>query len=102
MRPNPLIVRAYTVRGAYLWLSIRSLGSMLILLVGSNPLHLSLAVHLNFVLLSVALCFLDTRIHRERALLGNLAVSSPVLTAFFAGPAVAGELTLLFVGAIVA
>jgi hypothetical protein len=43
------------------------------------------------VLLIVALGWIETWRHRERALLGNLGISPFVLSAFFAGPALVGE-----------
>jgi hypothetical protein len=100
MRPHSLIVRAYAIRGVYLWLGTRALASLVMTLGRADPLHLSAAAHLNFVLLSVAVCFLDIGVHRERALLGNLAVSWSGLAAIFAAPAIAGELALLIVGLI--
>ena len=94
MRPNRLIVRAYLLRGARLWLGSRGLVSLMLLLRGFDPLRLSSVAMLTMIVLSVAVCFADTRRLRERALLGNLGVSPFILGALFAGPAIIGEAAL--------
>jgi len=99
MQPNPLIVRAFALRGTRLWLGTRALVSLFVALAGSHPLRLSAAAIIYVVLLSIAVCFIDTWWNRERALLGNLAVSPPLLAGLFAAPAVIGEVVLSMVGA---
>jgi hypothetical protein len=49
------------------------------------------------IVIAMLLGVLDVRIKGERALFGNLGISSPVLAALFAVSAVAGELTLSLV-----
>ena len=98
MRPNPVIVRAYTLRGARLWLGTRAIVSLLIVSAGAHPLSQSAAAIFYVVLLSVAVCFIDTWRHDERALLGNLGVSAPVLACLYALPAILGEAFVLAAG----
>jgi hypothetical protein len=63
-------------------------------LAGSNALRLSAAALVALVLLVVALGWIETRRHREGALLGNLGISPLVLSVFLGAPAVLGELLL--------
>lgn len=100
MRPNLLLVRAYLVRGASLWLVARVALSGVFLLAGINPVQLSAAVVGEIILLSIGLSFLETRRRRERAFLANLAVGPLVLGALFAGPPIIGEFALRIVGAV--
>jgi hypothetical protein len=98
MRPNPVIIRAYSLRGVRLWFGVRAIASLFIALAGGNALRLSPGEILNVVLLSVAVCFIDTWRNHERALLSNLAVTQLALVGLYALPAVLGELLLLAVG----
>lgn len=99
MRPNRYIVRAYVVRGARLWLIARLAIVVLFLLGGTDPVRLSTSVTVALVVLTVAICFLDTYRHRERAFLGNLGVGPLLLTTMFVTPALLGELALRLVDA---
>jgi len=92
MRPNPLIIRAFLTRGAWLWIGARLLASAVIALAGTNPLDFSLMASLLIVGVSTALGAVDVVRRHERALLENLGVSRMMLLAFFAGPAALGEL----------
>ncbi|MEO5815288.1 MAG: hypothetical protein ABIT20_08420 [Gemmatimonadaceae bacterium] len=92
MRPNPLIARAYLTRGAWLWIGARLLASAVIALSNTNPLDFSLTASLLIVAISTALGIVDVARRHERALLENLGVSRLMLLAFFAGPALLGEL----------
>lgn len=92
MRPNPLVVRAYLARGAKLWVLTRALLIVAFLFANADPFRLSAVEFVGVITLSAALGFLETRRHRERALLGNLGVSPLVLGAMFTGPALAGEI----------
>lgn len=94
MLPNQLIVRSYLFRGALLWIVTRSAISGILVLAGAEALELNTAATVEVVLLIVALGWIETFRHRERALLGNLAVSPLLLSTFFAGPALLGELAL--------
>lgn len=102
MRPNPLIVRAYLFRGALLWIVTRAAITGVFVLAGGNALKLSTVALVELVLLIVALGWIETRRHREISLLGNLGVSPLVLSAFFAGPALLGEIVVLIGAAVFA
>lgn len=102
MRPNPLIVRAYLFRGALLWIVTRAAITGVLVLAGGNALRLSTAALIEVVLLIVALGWIETRRHRERSLLGNLGVSPLALSAFFAGPALLGEIVVRIVASVLA
>lgn len=93
MLPHPLIVRAYVARGIRLWLAMRAIVTCLLLL-GASSQRLSLSAMIQLVVVSVALCFLDTHRRRERALLGNLGVRPLTLAVLFALPAVLGEMAI--------
>ena len=97
MRPNPLIVQRYVVRGMLLWVGVRAIVSAVAALAGTDPLHLTPALILMLVGGSVALGVVDVLRRHERALLENLAVSRTALVAFLAGPAMLGELAIVFV-----
>jgi hypothetical protein len=94
MRPNFLVVRTFLVRGALLWLAARAMITTALLLDGASPFRLSGAAIAEVILLSVALCFLETHLRRERALLENLGIRRLTLGVVFAGPALVGELAL--------
>ena len=100
MRPNPLIVQQYVVRGMLLWVGVRAIVSAVAALAGTDPLHLTPASILLLVGGSLALGVVDVLRRHERALLENLAVSRTALGVFFAGPAVLGELAIAFVASI--
>lgn len=97
MRPNPLIARTFLIRGAWLWLGARLLASAVIALAGTNPLDFSFMASLLIVVISAALGAVDMVRRHERALLENLGVSRMTLLAFFAGPAILGELGIALV-----
>jgi hypothetical protein len=92
MRPDPLIVRAYLTRGVKVWVLTRALLIVAFLFSNADPFRLSAIEFIAVITLSAALGFLETRRHRERALLGNLGVSPLVLGALFSGPALVGEI----------
>ena len=94
MRPNPLIARAYVVRGAKLWAVTRAALSLAFALAGENPIRFSTAAMVGVMVLSVSLGYFDVRMRRESTLLGNLGVSASHLAAFFAAPALVGEVLL--------
>lgn len=98
MTPTPMIVRAYIGRGARLWLLTRLAVGIVFLFAGLNPLDVSARNAFGLVLLSVFVCSVETTQRRELVLLGNLGVSYVQLGAFFALPAVAGELLLQIAG----
>ena len=97
MRPNPLIVRPYLIRGAWLWIGARLLAGAVIALAGANPLDLSPMAALLIVGIASAVGAVDVVRRHERALLENLGVSRSMLMAFFAGPAFIGELGIALV-----
>jgi hypothetical protein len=94
MLPSRLVGRAYALRGFRIWLVTRAHVTAVFLLGGEDAVRLPFGSVVELVLLTVALCFLDMRRRRERTLLGNLALGSGSLSAFFAGPAVFGELLI--------
>jgi hypothetical protein len=85
-------IGVYLARGGRMWLLSRAAGAAALLLAGEDPLRMSAAAPAVFVLMSVALCFVETFRRRERSLLGNLAVSPLLLGLLFTLPAIAGEL----------
>ena len=94
MRPNQLVVRAYLLRGAVLWIVTRAAITGVLLFTGANALKLSIASLVEVVLLIIALEWIETNRHREHTLPGNLGVSPLLLSVFFAAPALLGELVL--------
>ena len=94
MRPNPLLVRAYVVRGAWLWLGTRAILAIVLLFAGGRPLDLGGRGDLLTVALAVGLSFLETHLRGERLLLANLGVHPAMLGVLFAVPALAGEIVL--------
>jgi hypothetical protein len=102
MRPNRLVVRAYLLRGALLWILARVAITGALVLAGGDALKLSTTALVEVVLLIVALGWIETRRRREGALLANLGVSPFLLSVFFAGPALLGEFVLRFAAALLA
>jgi hypothetical protein len=95
MLPNALVLRAYTLRSALLWLGLRGATALTLALAELPPFPRSLgAVHL-FIALSLLLCFADVWRRHERVLIGNLGVSPWALGAICLVPAVIGELLLV-------
>lgn len=94
MRSDPLIVRAYLARGTRLWVITRALLIVAFLFASADPFRLSAVELVGVITLSAALGFLETRRHRERALLGNLGVSPLLLGGLFAAPAFVGEVAI--------
>ena len=94
-----VLARAYLSRGARLWLITRALVCGAFLLVGTNPLQLSLVAEVGIVVLSVVLGFVETYGRRERVFLANLGTRPIFLTALFAAPAMLGEVALRVVAA---
>jgi hypothetical protein len=93
-QPNALFLRAYLLRGASLWLGGRVLVSALLLLAGVDPFALTASSSLQIVGIIVALGLIDTLRRHERALLGNLGVSFPMLALVIGAPALLGELVV--------
>lgn len=91
---DPLIVRAYLMRGAVLWLLARILISVVLTAANSNPFALSVRSSVIIILIATALSCVQTARLRESVLLGNLGVSRPELAAYFAVPALVGELLI--------
>jgi hypothetical protein len=100
MLPNPLVVRAFTLRSTRLWLITRATASLFVVLAEGHPLRLSVGAVLLMVVLSVTVCFFETWRRRERALIGNLAMSSWVLASLFVLPPVLGEAVLFVLGSL--
>ena len=94
MLPTPPLALRYFARGASLWVLGRILASAALALAGEDPVHLTLGATLLIIGASVLLGVADMRRRHERALLENLAVSGGMRVAFFAIPAVAGEISI--------
>jgi hypothetical protein len=97
-----LVTQAYLARGARFWIATRALVSLFLMFAGSNPFDTSVGSSIEIALLSVALCFLDTRRRREDVLLGNLGLTRAVLAALFAIPAIVGEIAILIAASMIA
>jgi hypothetical protein len=95
------IARPYIARGLLLWIAARAMLSMLALVAVSAGVAThgpifggAVAIRASAVCLSAILGLIETAGRKERALLGNLAVSRVSFLALVAGPAMAAELTL--------
>lgn len=100
MRPNALIMRAYLIRGALLWVVARAAITAALVLAGADALILSATALVETILLIVALGWIETGRRREHDLLANLAVSPLILSFLFAVPALLGEFVLRFGGVV--
>ena len=97
---SAFIVRPYAARGARLWCGVRLL-IVTLSLVGEP--HVSMQEAMRWTLggaLGVLACcwglaFVDIRVRRERALLGNLGVGEQDVTLLYVAPAAIGELLLM-------
>ncbi len=96
MRPNPWIIQTYLFRGALLWAVARVAIAGVLVLAGGDAVNLSTPAFVGVVLLIVALGWIETRRLREGVLLANLGVSPLVLSVFYAGPALLGDLVFRF------
>lgn len=92
MWPNPILLRAYLLRGALIWLGVRMIVATIVFFAGGSPLQLSAATSLEVVAISVILGFVEFSRRRERALLANLGVSRLILFWICLFPACVGEL----------
>jgi hypothetical protein len=102
MRPNPLVVRTYVIRGIKVWIATRlALSAVFFFAAGLNPFGLSAGAVVGVIGLTVAMGYLETRFHREFVLLGNLGVSPLQLGVCFGAPALLGELMLGAVAAVI-
>jgi hypothetical protein len=91
MLPNALLVRAYAVRSARLWVGLRAATALTFSLAELPPFPRSAgAVHL-FILISMLLCFADVWRRHERVLIGNLGVRPWILAAVCLAPPAFGE-----------
>jgi hypothetical protein len=94
MLHDTLITRTWVVRGAILWFLARLVISAAIAAAGYNPFAISARSSAIIVLVATGLGYAQTARLREFVLLGNLGVSRAELAAFFALPALAGELLI--------
>lgn len=94
MRSNTLVMRAYLLRGTVLWLLARTLISAVIFVAHGDPFAVPVRSGVIIIGVSTALAFAQTARLREGVLLGNLGVPRAVLAAYFALPALAGELAI--------
>jgi hypothetical protein len=91
MRPTPLVLRTYLSRGALCWFGTHCVATPLLLLGGLDAFRLSAGAIVDLILVSVVVSSLATIRHRERTLLGNLAVHPIWIGVAFAAPALIGE-----------
>ena len=99
LRSNMLVVRSCLLRGAILWLLARTLISAMIVAAYGDPFAVSARSAVIIIGMSTALAFAQTARLRERVLLGNLGVPGATLAAYFALPALAGELVIVLLRA---
>ena len=100
MSPNRLVVRAYAIRGAKLWLATRAVVSIVFLFGQVNPLDFSVSGSVRMVAIAVCVSFLETHRRGERALLANLGIRPQMLAVLFVVPALIGEIGL-YLGTVV-
>jgi uncharacterized membrane protein YfcA len=100
MQSNLLVTRMYLARGARLWIGVRLMGSAMMALAGTDPLHPAFAATMLIVGASAVLGVVDMHRRHERALLENLAVSRTSFFGFFVGPALVGELCIALAASI--
>jgi len=96
---NWLLVRAYVLRGAILWLLARALVSMVMALADADPFAVSVRSSVIIILVTTALGFAQTLRLREGVLLRNLGLSPAMLALYFALPGLVGELIIGATGA---
>lgn len=89
-----LIARTYLLRGTILWFLARTVSSTVMLLAHANASASSTRTSVVIIFVATILGLAQTARLREGVLLGNLGVSRPELAAFFALPALAGELLI--------
>jgi hypothetical protein len=94
MLHDTLITRTWVVRGAILWFLARLVISAVIAAAHHNPFAISARSSAIIILVATALGYVQTARLREGVLLGNLGVSRAELSAFFALPALVGELLI--------
>jgi hypothetical protein len=95
MLPNPLVVRAYVLRSARLWLGVRAVTVVVLAVAELSPFPRSPKAALLFILISTALCIVDVWRRRERALIGNLGVSLRTVAIVSVVPPALGELCVV-------
>ena len=78
-----------------MWAAARLLSSAAIKLAGGDPLDLTVSATIFLVSACIALGLADVQRRHERALLANMGVRPLAVAAFFALPAVVGELVIV-------
>ena len=101
MWPNSLFLRAFLSRSLRVWLIARVGISGLLLLMKIDPLRLTFAVGLDVIVLMVLVCIIDSVRLRERALIGNMGIATPVLVLIFAVPPICGECAVRLVSSVI-
>lgn len=91
--PNAVVTKAYLSRGLRLWIS----GRLLLLIAGINPVRPSIQGMILLIVLTAALAFVDIRIRREAALIGNLGLSTATVVMLVVAPAIAGEVAIALI-----
>ena len=97
--PSALIARTFFARGALLWAGTRALLSAVFLLGGVDPMRLTLGSIILVLAATIGVGAADILRRHEGLLLANLGVSRATAIAFFALPALFGEIVLGIVGA---
>ena len=101
MRPDSFILKHYFARGMWLWTATRLVASAVVLLAGVSPLHMGASASTYIVAACFALGVADMHRQQDRILLSNLAVPHLARFAFFAIPAIVGELVIAAIGSVV-
>jgi hypothetical protein len=78
-----------------MWLGARALAAVYLAVNNMAPLPSSQGATLFFVLLTVAACFADVHLRRERVLIGNLGASLWTVAGISAIPPLLAEMSVL-------
>ena len=95
MLANPVVVRAYALRSANLWLGLRGTMALVLAVADLPPFPRSANAVLFFVLVTTLICVLDVRRRHERALIGNLGLSLWTLAGISVIPPILAEVAFV-------
>lgn len=94
MQTNSLVVRAYVVRGARLWLVTRALLAAVFFFGQADPIRTPTLGAALIILSVVGVSVLETHQRGEFVFLANLGVRPGMIAAMFAAPATVAEVAL--------
>jgi hypothetical protein len=100
MLPNRLLTSALLRRSTRLWMVVRAALSGLVFLAGTNPLRLPVATTVGVLVICVAVGYVELHINHERDLFANLGIKRRNLALLFLMPALAGEMLVRAVAAL--